>query len=104
MIYASTPVTGSALHKGPGKYLAAGVGWGRVHEPNPILLAFRERGDAAYAEQWYHAVIALMMFGGYREWNDERSYFHPLTLATEPQRRHAALVLGRLTRLAKEPA
>ena len=42
MIYASTPATGSAAHKGPGRYLAAGVGYGRVHGPNPVLLEFRE--------------------------------------------------------------
>lgn len=97
MIFASTPVTGSALHKGPGKYLAAGVGWGRVHEPNPILLAFRERGDVEYPDGWYFAVIALNTFGGYPEWDDPRSYFHPLTKARRAEAEHAARVLRRLT-------
>jgi hypothetical protein len=41
VIYASTPATGSANHKGAGMYLAAGVGWGRTHQPNPILTDYR---------------------------------------------------------------
>jgi len=76
----------------------------QANKANPILVAFRERGDTEHPDPWYSAVISLITFGGYTEWDDPRSYFHPLTLATEPQRRHAAHVLGRLTRLAKEPS
>ena len=49
-IFASTPATGSARLKGRGYYLAAGVGYDRLHGPNPALLDFRQlhgekRGD-----------------------------------------------------------
>lgn len=52
MIFASTPATGSALNKGPGVYLAAGVGWGRAHAPNPMLLRFRESGRSPLDFLW----------------------------------------------------
>jgi len=49
-IYASTPATGSARHKGPGRYLAAGVGYGRIHGPNPILVDMRKTGRIDWAD------------------------------------------------------
>lgn len=41
MILASTPKTASAPIR-QGVYLAAGAGWGRLHEANPVLIEFRE--------------------------------------------------------------
>lgn len=40
MIFASTASTASVHHR-RGMYLAAGVGWGRMHTPNPILIDAR---------------------------------------------------------------
>lgn len=69
------------------------------NEPNRILVAFRERGDVEYPEQWWHATVALRTFGGYAEWNDPRSYFHPLIAATDAEARHAGRVFARLERM-----
>lgn len=83
MIFASTPATGSARHKGPGRYLAAGSGWGRVHEPNPVLLEFREEAEQlgrAYPADWLRVCER-------RFWGSE---------VTREHLEHARLVLGRL--------
>lgn len=75
-IFASTPATGSARLKGRGYYLAAGVGYGRLHGPNPALLDFRQLHGEKRGEDLRHAAIAwhasmstMVMAGayGYRE-------------------------------------
>lgn len=69
------------------------------NEPNPILVAFRERGDAEFPESWIAALDARDAFGGFREWDVPQSYFHPLTKATTHQVQHARRVLTRLPAL-----
>ena len=85
MIYASTPATGSARHKGPGRYLAAGVGYGRVHEPNPLLILWRETtdGDMRGWGTWLTLAAYDMIYDG---------------LCTEAHKEHARRVLRRLAR------
>lgn len=78
-------------------------GWGYVppqhNEPNPILVAFRAMGgDAAV---WHAAVFAMEIYGGHREWDDSRAYFHSLTKATDDQVAHAERVLNRLALAAE---
>ena len=72
----------------------------RQHNPpNPILVAFRERGDAEYPDEWLSALHAHRMFGGYPEWDDPRSYFNPIVMGSHSHRRHARRVLERLAHL-----
>lgn len=69
------------------------------NEPNPILVAFRATGgDAAV---WHQAVFAMEIYGGHREWDDPRAYFHSLTKATDEQVDHAERVLNRLVLAAE---
>lgn len=70
------------------------------NEPNPILVAFREIGDPEYPGPWIEASWSFSLFGGYREWDDEGSYFRAFTKATEAQSRHAREVLTRLLAFA----
>lgn len=99
MIYASTPVTGSPHLKGPGYYLAAGVGYGRLHEPNPVLLGYREhtthRGVST-ADEWLSAFAAYDAFGGYDLWDHRKNVYHSLTTASPDQVEHARHVIERL--------
>lgn len=73
MIFASTP---RSAVRGAGRYLAAGAGWGREHQPNPALLDFRalhggKRGEAMQnaAVAWHASLSTMVMAGayGYRE-------------------------------------
>jgi hypothetical protein len=99
MIYASTPATASADHKGPGVYLATGVGYGRVHEPNPVLLGYREhvaRRGTSTADEWLSALAAYDAFGGYDLWDHRKNVYHSLTTATEWQIEHARRVIEKL--------
>ena len=104
MIYASTPVTGSAAHKGPGRYLAAGVGWGRVHEPNPILVEFRrfcvEEWDIRPGQLRYYSGAWVDLIDEDPELEDPANWGDMRRCATPAQVAHARLVLDRLTRAA----
>ena len=88
-IYASTPATGSARHKGPGRYLAAGVGYGRIHGPNPILLEFRE--DVRLNPTIPVAHLALI-------WVDRDLFAFETPGGTLAHADHARRVLTRLAR------
>lgn len=71
----------------------------QTNKPNPVLVAFRALGgDAAV---WHDAVFAVEIYGGLREWDDPRSYFHSLTVATDEQVGHAEQVLHRLAQMAE---
>ena len=100
-LYASTPATGSARHKGPGRYLAAGVGYGRIHEPNPILVEFRRM----IRDDWDIREGELWMYAG--SWVDlmdedphmsERINWGTLAGTEQPAIDHARRVLTRLAR------
>lgn len=96
MIFASTPSTGSAAHKGPGKYLAAGVGWGRQHEANPILVDIRKFREVRSTVRW-ESILArfdLALRYGYYVSNDWERFD-----ADGEFVRHARRVLTRLARL-----
>lgn len=106
MIFASTPTTGSPHHR-RGRYLAAGVGWGRVHAPNPILVRIRLDDERARGrgstiglrervDMWLSSIAALDTFGGYRAWDSPDHPRHALTTATTDEVDHARRVLGRL--------
>lgn len=84
-IFASTPATASASRKGPGVYLAAGVGFGRLHQPNPILLKYREIPEPS-RESWRTGFIEAEKHCRFAAWSDS-------------QAEHAARVLKRLAAL-----
>jgi hypothetical protein len=94
MIFASTPSTGSARHKGLGVYLAAGVGYGRSHSANPALLDFRtlhgtKRGAEfhAAAVAWHSSLASMVMAGayGYYEGAHARRVLVRLAALSAPQ-------------------
>jgi hypothetical protein len=89
VIFASTPATGSARHKGPGIYLASGVGWGRTHEPNPILVEFRS--DVHLNPTIPAAHLALI-------WVNRDLFAFEVEDATFAHAEHARRVLTRLAR------
>lgn len=106
MIFASTPTTGSPHHR-RGRYLAAGVGWGRVHAPNPILVRIRLDDESARehgstiglrerVDMWLSSIAALDAFGGYPSWESPGHPRHVLITATIDEVDHAQGVLERL--------
>lgn len=102
MIFASTPATGSPYRKGPGFYLAAGVGWGRVHEANPILVDVRryraERARMNNPKGWAHIrrVFSRAALHGAYVTNDWERISSPEHIE------HARRVIDRLARLEAE--
>ena len=101
MIFASTPATGSALHKGPGVYLAAGVGWGRVHGPNPVLVEFRKY--VPLADGYTSATLAAHWTQSDFMWSemvlDDAVFTADVPLGSPEQEAHAYRVLTRLARI-----
>lgn len=68
------------------------------NRPNRVLLAYRERG-ATNPIAWMSALYAYNVFGGYVEWEDQRSFFHGIIGAKRSEVDHALAVLGRLVQL-----
>ena len=106
MIFASTPATGAAPRR-PGWYLAAGVGWGRVHQPNPILVQIREDNERAKrwpngvdlsgrVDMWLLSIANLETFGGFNAWESLGHPRHVLLTASSDEIDHARRVLERL--------
>ena len=95
MIYASTPPTASP-HNTRGKYRAAGVGWGREHSPNPILMQLRVGSrDQFTVASFLIAIDAQLAFGGYSTWDSPGHPFHFMIHTTDDQAEHARRVLHR---------
>lgn len=70
------------------------------NQPNPILVAFRNRAEDVTLDYWAWALEAEAAFGGWSSWNHSDHPAHSLTIATDAQIDHARRVLERLANFA----
>lgn len=70
------------------------------NEPNPILVAFRNRAEDVTLDYWAWALEAEAAFGGWSSWNHSDHPAHSLTIATDAQIEHARRVLERLAKFS----